>query len=96
VPRPLQVTRKEIEKSVREDLKGMRRLTVRCEPREELLRIPEGGDWEPELSGEDAEVSKKEERGVEELDNLQRSPRSEVLLMELLRPHRRRHRKWLG
>jgi hypothetical protein len=93
VARPLQVTRKEIERSIREDLKGIRRPAAGCGSREELSRVSEGEDREPELSGEDAEDSSEEGRGVEGLEYLQRNLQSEVPLMELLHTHRRHHRK---
>jgi len=92
VPRPLQVTSKEIERSVREDLRGIRRLGFVGTAKDTLAFLKEG-DWEPDLSGEGVENPEEKEKGDEELEDLRRNPRSEVPLMELLRPHRRRHRK---
>lgn len=92
VARPLQATRKEIERSVREDLKGIRRLAIAGRAKVTLTALQEG-DWEPELCGEDVEGSEEKERGDEELEAMRRNLAPEVPIVELLQPYRRRHRK---
>jgi hypothetical protein len=90
VARPLRATRKEIERSVREDLRGIRRLEVGDRAKGILAALQEG-DWEPELCSEDVEGSEEKERGDEGLEDLRRNLAPEVPIMELLQPHRRRH-----
>ena len=86
------MTRKEIERSIREDLRGIRRL-VGAGVAKELLAVLEEGDWEPESSREDVEESEEKVRGDQEREDLRRNARYEVPLMELLQTSRRRHRK---
>ena len=89
VARPRRVTRKEIDRSIREDLGGIRRL-VGAGVAKELLAVLEEGDWEPESSCEDVEESEEKVRGDQ---GLRRNARDEVSLMALLQTSRRRHRK---
>ena len=92
VARPLQVTRREIDRSVREDLRGIRRLVAAGVAKGSLAVLKEG-DWEPELSCECVEELEEKVRGDQELEDLRRNPRYEVPLMELLKPPRRGHRE---
>jgi hypothetical protein len=92
VARPLQATRKEIERSIRKNLRGIRRLAVVGVAKDSLASLNEG-DWEPELSGEDVEDSEEKERGYETFIDPQKYLRPEVSLMELLVQRRRRSRE---
>ena len=89
--RPRRVTRKEIDRSIRVDLRGIRRL-VAAGVAKQLLAVLKEGDWEPESSCEEVEESEGKVRGDQELDNLRRKHRYEVGLMELLQTSRRPHR----
>ena len=91
--RPRRVTRKEIDRSIREDLRGIRRL-VASGVAKALLGVLKEGDWEPESSCEEVEESEEKVRGDQEREDLRRNPRYEVPLMALLQTSRRRHRKW--
>jgi len=86
------MTRKEINRSVREDLRGIRRLVAAGVAKESLATLKEG-DWELEFSDEDVEELEENARGDQELEDLRRNPRYEISLMELLQPRRRRHGK---
>ena len=70
--RPRRVTRKEIDRSIREDLRGIRRL-VAAGVEKELLGVLKEGDWEPESSCEDVEESEGKVREDQELKNLRRN-----------------------
>ena len=92
VARPRRVTRKELDRSIREDLRGIRGL-VGAGVAKELLAVLKEGDWEPECCCEEVEESEEKVRGDQERDDLRRNARYEVPLMELLQTSRRRHRK---
>ena len=93
VARPGRVTRKEIDRSIREVLRGIRKL-VAAGVAKELLVVLKEGDWGPESSCEDVEESEEKVRGDQELENLRGNARYEVSLMALLQRSRPRHRKW--
>jgi hypothetical protein len=80
--RPLRVTRKEIERSLREDLIGIRRLAAAGMANNTLVFLREG-DWEPELSSVDVGELEEEDREDEEPEDSRGNLRPEVPFVDL-------------